>query len=359
MSYPGALAPPPGVVPNLDNPRDVLRTCNYVAQGLTMGIVSMFIAMWCYAKMKILRVSAKDWHSDGPFSFAQHFVHMYDDDPNPCSDPSSDHVVQLCLIAWCIAACFTSIFGAGLNQWEVSPNKILDFYKTSYTLIALYCPLLLSVKLALLILIIEVFGSTHHKVYNLIRAFIALLILYYTTVFFVGIFLCWPISAFWLGEMDKCINIDTLFTFDATVSTITDLIILLLPLPLTWSLQLPRRKRLRIASLLGAGGIAAAFSIYRLVLTLRTRNSENETIVLVKNTMAISAEVGIGLICACFPAVNALLMKRGDDSYYGESTLIQYAGNMNITKPRSSHHDRVRPETPVELQVLASEAPNQ
>lgn len=53
-SYPGAAAPPEGVTVNLDNPQDVLRTVNYVTQGLTLFFVSVFVALKVYAKIKIL-----------------------------------------------------------------------------------------------------------------------------------------------------------------------------------------------------------------------------------------------------------------------------------------------------------------
>lgn len=54
MSFPGAAEPPPGVEPNLSNPEDVLRTCNYVTQGLTILFVTAFVATRFYAKSKVL-----------------------------------------------------------------------------------------------------------------------------------------------------------------------------------------------------------------------------------------------------------------------------------------------------------------
>jgi hypothetical protein len=53
MSYPGAAPPPPGVVPDLERPTDVLKTCLYVTQGLTISFVTAFVGMRIFAKFRI------------------------------------------------------------------------------------------------------------------------------------------------------------------------------------------------------------------------------------------------------------------------------------------------------------------
>jgi hypothetical protein len=98
----------------------------------------------------------------------------------------------------------------------------------------------------------------------------------------IKIFICWPISAYWKGETDKCLDQSAIITADAIISTVSDLVILLLPTPLTWSLQLSKRKRLRVIGILCAGGVATAFSIYRLAMILHEGKSPNQTIVFTK-----------------------------------------------------------------------------
>lgn len=56
-SYPGALKPPANQLADVNNPVDVLRTCNYVTQALTVLFVSIFVGTRFYAKRKILRGS--------------------------------------------------------------------------------------------------------------------------------------------------------------------------------------------------------------------------------------------------------------------------------------------------------------
>lgn len=154
--------------------------------------------------------------------------------------------------------------------------------QSGYAATLFYAPMTLTVKLALLIIIIRVFGAVHKKTLLGVYVFIGMLILYYVSGFFIKLFICWPISAYWKGQKDKCLNQRAIIMSDSIISVISDLVILLLPTPLTWSLQLPKRKRLRVTGLLCAGGVATAFSIYRLALVVHDGNSPNQTIVFIK-----------------------------------------------------------------------------
>ncbi|CRK24881.1 hypothetical protein BN1723_018171, partial [Verticillium longisporum] len=140
----------------------------------------------------------------------------------------------------------------------------------------------LTVKLALMLIILRVFGSVHKKVMIGMYAFIGMIVIYYGLGIFIKIFVCWPISAYWHGHTEKCLDQSAIITADAIISVLSDLVILLLPLPLTWSLQLPRKKRLRVIGMLCAGGVATGFSVYRLILILKDGKSSNQTIVFTK-----------------------------------------------------------------------------
>lgn len=140
----------------------------------------------------------------------------------------------------------------------------------------------MTVKFALLLIIIRVFGTVHYRTIVGMKLFLAIIGLYYFSGLIVKIFTCHPISAYWQGPRSKCIDQRAVFTVDAVISVVTDLVILLLPTPLIWSLQMSRKKRMRITGMLCAGGVATGFSVYRLVLVVLRDKSPNETIVLTK-----------------------------------------------------------------------------
>ncbi|KAF4980174.1 hypothetical protein FZEAL_3752 [Fusarium zealandicum] len=286
MSFPGAAPPPTGVEPNLDHPRDVLKTCNYVTQGFTILSVTVFIATRFYAKSKVM---------GGSFT----------------RDDYATYISYIFMLGYCITAVIAGTYGGGLNQWEVPKEHAPIFFRACYAATIFYAPMALSVKLALVSIIVRVFGSVHKKTTIGIYIFIGMLVVYYVVGLFIKIFVCWPISAYWRGEMDKCLDQSAIVTADSIISVVSDLAILLLPTPLTWSLQLSRRKRLRISGILCAGGVATAFSVYRLIMILEEGKEANQTLVFTKVLLSGNAEAGIGLICACLPAISALLVRRG------------------------------------------------
>ncbi|KAK9791436.1 hypothetical protein SCARD494_07619 [Seiridium cardinale] len=262
-AYPGAAAPPDGATVNLDDPQDVLRTLNYVVQGLTLFLVTLAIALKLYAKLSVQK---------------------------------------------------------GTFGWEDT----------------LFC------KLALLLLIARIFGSVYTKTIRGIYIFLGLLVIYYVTAVVIKIRICSPISAYWKGEKDKCIDQTALITADSVISVVSDLAILLLPTPLTWSLNMSRKKKMRVVGILCAGGLATAFSIYRLGVTIAEGNSTNQTIVFIKLVFSGNAEVGIGLICACLPSINALINRRKHRSTYSATNLRNYqrSNGDDITTTNRIHVQR-------------------
>lgn len=66
------------------------------------------------------------------------------------------------------------------------------------------------------------------------------------------------------------------------MSAVTDLAILILPIPLVWSLHMPTKKKVRIGLLLGAGGIATGASVVRLILVFQPNSFADETVSFVR-----------------------------------------------------------------------------
>ena len=91
------------------------------------------------------------------------------------------------------------------------------------------------------------------KLAFLIRALTAFVATYYVAILFVRIFICIPISAFWNGG-GKCLDLETIIITDAFMSLITNVAILVLPIVLVWSVNLPLGKKLKVVAILGRWG---------------------------------------------------------------------------------------------------------
>lgn len=112
-----------------------------------------------------------------------------------------------------------------------------------------------------------------------IHLFIALLVLLSLPIQICKLVICTPVQAFWDDTIrDKtCLNQGILFLCDAMIAVLSDLVILILPICLTWSLAAPVEKKLKILALLGAGGIAVGLTVYRLYRSWLYANKTDST----------------------------------------------------------------------------------
>lgn len=128
-------------------------------------------------------------------------------------------------------------------------------------------------------MLISIFHPVRKKIGLFIQAFMVFLVVYYTAIISARIFGCTPISAFWEGH-GRCINLGALLIIDTFVSLITDGIILALPILLAASLHLPLKKKVRVAAILGAGGLAIVANIYRVYLVMRHPGAEDFALII-------------------------------------------------------------------------------
>lgn len=110
-----------------------------------------------------------------------------------------------------------------------------------------------------------------------VKVFICTLAVAYIPVQGLKTFICTPIAAFWepeykgteLNANSYCLDQAQLFMCDISIAILTDLIILVLPIPLVWEMRAPRRQKVKMIILLGAGGAATAATVVRAYLNVR------------------------------------------------------------------------------------------
>ena len=107
------------------------------------------------------------------------------------------------------------------------------------------------------------------------------MVAYYTPVQILKIRLCSPISKNWDTDgtqRGSCLNQQNIFIADTVMSSVIDLAILLIPMPIIGSLQMPFRKKLRIFALLAAGGVATMATIARLIMVVQIGGLPDSTV---------------------------------------------------------------------------------
>jgi hypothetical protein len=143
------------------------------------------------------------------------------------------------------------------------------------------------VKTSLLYVLIRVFQPIHKGIVGL-YCLISVVISYYVIITFIKIFLCNPVDAYWNdSEMNHrtCLSQPGVIIADSVISFVTDAAIFAFPVALTWTLHMPVRKKAKVIILLGLGGVAVAFSLYRLVIGIYEKNMPHETKMFMKSIL--------------------------------------------------------------------------
>ncbi|CAG9938525.1 unnamed protein product [Clonostachys rosea f. rosea IK726] len=233
-------------------------------------------------------------------------------------------------------------YGMGLHAWDVSPKSLSHHLQWLYIASTIYCPAAFFTKVSLLLLIARVF-TVRRGISTAINIFISTLFIAYIIIEVLKIIICIPIQAFWNRSVDgKCFNQPTLFVADTSIAILTDVVILLAPIPLTWSMRLPFKKKIKIISIMGIGGIAVGITIWRVVLVVEYLHATDATwwIALLISTAVM--ELTIGLICSCIPAINILIQERkypGSRYSSGHST-HKHAINCKVKGTEIWHSER-------------------
>lgn len=160
---------------------------------------------------------------------------------------------------------------------------LLTLLKISYASTIIYAPMALSVKVSLLLILARIYKPFRGVI--AVYTILAVNTCYYITILFVKAFSCIPVSTYWtvISEINEaCLDRSAVIIADSIISAISDIAILVLPVVFTWPLKMPTIAKIKIIAILGLGGIAIAFSLYRLALVITIGKSQDQTILFMK-----------------------------------------------------------------------------
>ena len=147
---------------------------------------------------------------------------------------------------------------------------------------------------------------------------------------FLNIFQCRPPRAAFtypVPAKSSCIDIVTLYLSSAPVNIITDLAILLLPMPVLTGIRLPRKQKIILVATFSAGAFVAVVDVVRLAYLQKAAFSRLEAHTgqtdngnrgqrggdfswnAALSFMWSAVEVNLGLICACVPSLKPLFLR--------------------------------------------------
>ncbi|CAM1508581.1 Fc.00g054290.m01.CDS01 [Cosmosporella sp. VM-42] len=122
---------------------------------------------------------------------------------------------------------------------------------------------------------------------------------YNVVIFFVIIFACHPFKRHWeIGATEGgCINETALYVATAVLGIVSDLVLLLMPIPMIVRLQMPSRQKLGLILLFSIGSATLVTSVVRLVLLLPTFGVVDQTWAITPPVLWIFVEANLLVIC--------------------------------------------------------------
>jgi hypothetical protein len=119
----------------------------------------------------------------------------------------------------------------------------------------IYCLCILFIKLSILLLYLRI--SPERKFRIAVQLVIAIVVGYNLASAFANLFSCNPISKTWDVSITEgsCINRPLFYFANAGANIGTDVIMIVLPIPMLWNLQLPMRQKLALIGIFMAGSL--------------------------------------------------------------------------------------------------------
>ncbi|KAL8814159.1 MAG: hypothetical protein Q9223_006600 [Gallowayella weberi] len=128
------------------------------------------------------------------------------------------------------------------------------------------------------------------------------------SVFLETFLLCRPFAYNWDPTIKDftCGNRNAAYIGAGSLNIVTDLMVLMLPIPMVWNLQIPRRNKAILTAVFGMGLFVCIVSILRLI-SLLTVSYTDITWTVTDPLLWSMLEPCVGVTCACIPLMRPLL----------------------------------------------------
>ncbi|KAH8763617.1 hypothetical protein F5883DRAFT_559287, partial [Diaporthe sp. PMI_573] len=188
---------------------------------------------------------------------------------------------------------------AGHPQSDLNTQQLKQYLIILYADNICYTCCTITVKLSIILLLRRIFTPRLFQIIAYILT--GIFVVWWITVLFFQIFSCSPVHSFWDFELQQsCIDTTKFYNGVAISNILMDFILLTLPLPMIWKLQMTLRKKLQVSFIFILGGFTLICSILR-TMSLRALDVNNQTETIVPVGIWTIIECGIGVICSCLP----------------------------------------------------------
>lgn len=207
---------------------------------------------------------------------------------------------------------FNSVYAAstllavrfGLGRHVITLKHPVSFAKAEISTEVLYNPAMITVKFSILLLYHRIFPSRKFKIVLWTAA--TFVLCYSIAGTFVVIFQCVPVRSDWNpSTKSRCINFDAELIAIGVLNSVTDFLILGLPIPFLWRLHSTLAHKIQLAGMFSLGGFVCITSIVRVIAVSSISLTDGSWV----NTYpAIWAfvETSIAVVSACLPTMRPI-----------------------------------------------------
>ncbi|KAF4552493.1 Hypothetical protein D9617_10g074750 [Elsinoe fawcettii] len=240
--------------------------------------------------------------------------------------------------------------GLGHHVYELQPYMIGDFFKWFWVCIWIYNVSLTATKFSILFQYKRIFVTDKFQIS--VKVMLVILTIYGLWTFLGCVFICWPVSKFWNpAGPGKCMPQWPIFFGNSYMNIITDLMIILSPLPVLSNLQMPKRQKMALGGIFLIGAFVCVISVVRLVLLYQAKSSVDFSYDNVPPAAWSIVEANIAIITSSAPALKALVIRvfpnfgstrSGTNSKaanYGRSTAAEKSRNATHIMSRNDEED--------------------
>ncbi|KAF1974689.1 hypothetical protein BU23DRAFT_530988 [Bimuria novae-zelandiae CBS 107.79] len=199
-------------------------------------------------------------------------------------------------------------YGLGKHHTDLTDSgELIKMMKAFYVSIIAYNLSLSFTKVSILLQYRRVF--TKPKFVMAVWITFAIVIVYSVWAALGSVFQCLPISAFWTQDHSKCIDQFVAWFFNASANIVSDLVIIILPMPVIRDLNLRRRQKNLLMGVFAVGGFVCVVSIIRLHSLVGISNSKDPTWDNAPAASWSSVEVNVAIVCSSLPCIRPLLSR--------------------------------------------------
>ncbi|KAF5025985.1 hypothetical protein F66182_1926 [Fusarium sp. NRRL 66182] len=205
--------------------------------------------------------------------------------------------------------CRLADLGFGMNIWDIEPlDRLYEILRLFWIDQILYSVHLYSTKLSILIFLRSIF-KTQEFIRSTVYIGVFVSVCAVVTLITTGL-QCLPASFNWTswdGEhTGRCNDLNSQTYAFGGLNMVCDIIILILPLPHLYKLQVRGRQKVQLFVIFSVGIVVTVFSIIRLPFLINLGRTSNPTWELTEVTIWSIWETELGMVCASLPAIRHL-----------------------------------------------------